>query len=94
MISPASPELHVIFGSGAVGSTLMDRLASEGKRVRVVNRRGLRDLPAGAESLPGDIADLDFARQAGTGATHIYATYNAPYDQWTTVFPALQRGAI
>jgi hypothetical protein len=42
-------ELHVIFGTGAVGMSVMDALVGRGKRVRMVNRSGRASVPDGAE---------------------------------------------
>src|SRR5688572_24100437 len=87
-------ELHVILGAGAVGLALMEALLARGKQVRIVNRSGVKALPAGVESCQGDVASLDFARKAGEGATHVYAALNAPYAQWKEAFPPLQKGAL
>lgn len=35
-----APDLHVVFGTGPVGTTLVDELLARGKRVRLVNRGG------------------------------------------------------
>ena len=40
-------DLHVIFGTGPVGLAVMDELLRQGKRVRMVNRSGLKTAPAG-----------------------------------------------
>ena len=42
-------EIHVIFGTGPVGMSVMDELSSRGKRVRMVNRSGRADVPEGVE---------------------------------------------
>jgi nucleoside-diphosphate-sugar epimerase len=87
-------ELHVILGAGPVGLAIMEALAARGKRVRIINRTGLPALPDGAESLRGDMAGLDFARQAAAGATHIYDALNAPYAEWADLFPPLQKSVL
>src|SRR5258707_8081212 len=87
-------ELHVILGAGPVGLAIMEALAARGKRVRIVNRTGVPALPDGVESLRGNMAGLDFARQAGAGATHVYDALNATYAQWAELFPPLQKGVL
>jgi nucleoside-diphosphate-sugar epimerase len=87
-------DLHVIFGTGPVGLAVMDELVSQGKRVRMVNRSGLKTAPAGVESLSGDVTNLDFARQAASGATVVYFALNAPYTDWVRQFPPLQKGVL
>ena len=90
----AAVELHVILGAGLVGLAVMETLNARGKRVRIVNRKGVQALPAGVENLTGDVASLDFARKAAEGATHVYDALNAPYDKWPQLFPPLQKGAV
>lgn len=38
-------ELHIIFGTGPVGTTLADELLARGKQVRLVNRSGKGQIP-------------------------------------------------
>jgi nucleoside-diphosphate-sugar epimerase len=86
-------ELHVIFGTGAVGLAVMDELLARGKSVRVVNRSG-GQFPAGVESLRGDATDPDFARRAAAGASVVYNALNPAYYQWPELFPRLQAGVL
>ena len=56
-------ELHVIFGTGAVGMSVMDELIRRGRRrVRMVNRSGRARVPHGVELVRGDATDEAFAR--------------------------------
>jgi uncharacterized protein YbjT (DUF2867 family) len=50
-------ELHVIFGTGAMGMAVMDALMQSGRRVRMVNRSGKASVPEGVEVVGGDAAD-------------------------------------
>ncbi len=48
-------ELHVVFGTGAVGMAVMDELIRRGRRrVRMVNRSGRARVPDGVEVVGGD----------------------------------------
>jgi uncharacterized protein YbjT (DUF2867 family) len=87
-------EIHVIFGTGPVGMSVMDELSSKGKRVRMVNRSGRADVPAGVEVLGGDAADPAFTREASSGASVVYFALNPPYDKWPELFPSLQDGVV
>ena len=87
-------ELHVIVGTGPLGMAVMRELRSRGKRVRVVNRRGQADVPAGVEAAQADITDLAAAREACQGATVIYNCTNAPYTEWPEKFPPIMDGII
>jgi nucleoside-diphosphate-sugar epimerase len=87
-------ELHVIFGTGAVGMSVMDELIRRGRRVRMVNRSGRARMPEGVEVVGGDATDEAFAREASEGASVVYFALNPPYDKWPELFPPLQAGVI
>jgi nucleoside-diphosphate-sugar epimerase len=88
-------ELHVVFGTGAVGMSVMDELIRRGpKRVRMVNRSGRASVPAGVEVVGGDATDEAFAREASKGASVVYFALNPPYNKWPELFPPLQAGVL
>ena len=87
-------ELHVVFGSGAIGLTLADELVARGRRVHVVNRSGRAEVPEGVEVLAGDASDAAFATAACEGATVVYQCLNPPYDKWPQLFPPLQAAVL
>ena len=88
-------ELHVIFGTGAVGMSVMDELIRRGRRrVRMVNRSGRARVPHGVELVRGDATDEAFARGASEGASVVYFALNPPYDKWPELFPPLQAGVL
>jgi uncharacterized protein YbjT (DUF2867 family) len=89
-------ELHVVYGTGPVGTTVTELLVAQGKRLRVVSRSGARKhLPAEVEMLRGDAADPADARRACAGATHVYNCTNpVDYHRWPEEFPPLQRGVL
>ena len=87
-----SDELHVIFGTGAVGLAVLDELKAKDHRVRMVNRSGTTSepLPVGVELVVGDASDPGFALQATEGASVVYQALNPPYSKWAEMFPPLQ----
>ncbi len=85
---------QVIFGSGPVGKAVMHELASRGECVRIVNRSGRLDAPAGVEVARGDAADPAATRALCRGAAVVYNCTNAPYTQWPEKFPPLQAGVL
>jgi nucleoside-diphosphate-sugar epimerase len=88
-------ELHVIFGAGPVGMSVMEALMQRsGRRVRMVNRTGEASVPEGIEVLGGDATDEAFARGASEGASVVYFALNPPYDKWPELFPPLQAGVL
>ncbi|MGX9901511.1 hypothetical protein ACW0JT_19335 [Arthrobacter sp. SA17] len=86
--------LHVIFGTGAIGLATFDALRRRGRTVRLVNRSGKADVPGDIEVAAGDATDPTFATRAARGAAVIYQTMNPPYPEWSAQFPALQSGVL
>jgi nucleoside-diphosphate-sugar epimerase len=90
-------ELHVIFGTGPVGSSAARFLLNKGLRVRMVNRSGRRpalldaDLGPDAASLlevrSADAASAGEVLAVTEGATHIYHCANVLYQDWYRVLP-------
>jgi nucleoside-diphosphate-sugar epimerase len=88
-------ELHVVFGTGAVGMAVMDELVQRGpRRVRMINRSGRARVPHGVEVVGGDATDEAFTREASEGASVVYFALNPPYDKWPELFPRLQAGVL
>jgi len=84
--------LHVIFGTGQIGTRIAAQILSRGDRVRVVSRSGT--VIAGAEAVTGDARDLGFAAQAARGADVVYDTTNPLYQHWKRDLLALGRGPL
>ena len=94
-MTPAG-EVHVVFGSGPVGRSVVGVLLAQQKAVRVVSRGGARrGLPPAVEVVPADATDPDDTTRACAGATHVYNCTNPPdYHRWPEQFPPLQRGVL
>jgi uncharacterized protein YbjT (DUF2867 family) len=80
--------LHVVFGTGQVGSALAGHLAGLGIPVRAVSRHEPPAL-AGVDWLAADVTDPEAAAGAAKGASVIYECLNAPYTEWPERFPPL-----
>jgi nucleoside-diphosphate-sugar epimerase len=88
-------ELHVVFGTGAVGMAVVDELIRRGRRrVRMVNRSGRARVPDGVQVVGGDATDVAFARGTSEGASVVYFALNPPYNKWPELFPPLQAGVL
>jgi nucleoside-diphosphate-sugar epimerase len=87
-------ELHVVFGAGQVGLALAARLMEAGIAVRAVSRRRPAALPEEMDWREADATDPEATADATKGAAVIYQCLNAPYTQWPTRFPPLQRGVL
>lgn len=91
-----SNELHVVFGTGPVGMSIMDALYAKGHSIRMVNRSGRTSepLPEGVELINGDASYKDFTSEAAQGASVIYHTLNPRYSRWVDLFPGLQASVV
>ena len=87
-------QLHVVFGTGQVGSALAVHLTGLGLAVRTVSRGRPRGLPDGADWRAADVTDPEAAADAAKGASVVYQCLNAPYNRWPELFPPLQHGVI
>jgi nucleoside-diphosphate-sugar epimerase len=86
--------LHIVFGTGQVGSALAARLAELGLAVRAVSRNRPATLADGVDWRAADVSDPEAATDAAKGAAVVYQCVNAPYTQWPELFPPLQRGVL
>src|SRR5215210_6916208 len=84
--------LHVVFGAGPVGLAVADELAKRGGRVRLVNRSGRADAPAGVEVVRGDASDPAFTREVSAGASVVYNALTPPTTGGPSFSPAAGRG--
>ncbi|MDH3607281.1 MAG: NAD(P)H-binding protein, partial [Acidimicrobiia bacterium] len=85
---------HVVFGTGPIGATLADQLATAGHKVTAVNRSGKAPTGGGVELISGDAGDAAFATSVSEGADAIYQVLNPPYTQWPELFPDLQASLL
>jgi nucleoside-diphosphate-sugar epimerase len=87
-------DVHVVFGTGAIGLALVDELAALRLPVRAVNRSGRAPVPSDVEVMAGDASNPEFAAEAAAGAAVIYQCLNPPYHRWADLFPALQNAVV
>jgi nucleoside-diphosphate-sugar epimerase len=85
---------NVVFGTGPLGLAIARQKSSSGKRVRLVNRSGKADAPAGVEVVAADVTDPAAARRASDGATGVFHCASGPYGQWTKTLPPIMNGII
>jgi nucleoside-diphosphate-sugar epimerase len=86
--------MHVVLGSGASGRAVVNALLDADKPVRVVNRSGRGDFPAGVELVGGDAFDPAFVQQVTADAAVVYNCLALPYDQWADRFLPLWESVL
>jgi nucleoside-diphosphate-sugar epimerase len=87
-------ESQVVFGTGPLGTAVARELLARGQRVRLVNRSGRGDVPAGAELVKGDATDPASARQVCQGAGVVFHCASPAYTEWPEKFPPITNGII
>ncbi|MGL5810180.1 MAG: NAD-dependent epimerase/dehydratase family protein [Nocardioides sp.] len=85
--------MHVVVGSGPLGTAVARSLLERGEQVRQVSRTG-RTVVAGAEARAADIRDTAAFRSALLGAAVVYQCAAPAYTAWTREFPDLQTSVV
>ncbi|MFF5174408.1 NAD-dependent epimerase/dehydratase family protein [Micromonospora sp. NPDC000089] len=81
--------LHVIVGSGPVGTATARLLAERGERVRVITRRGTGPDHPAVERVAADAADAERLTALSAGAVALHNCANPAYHRWATDWPPL-----
>ena len=88
-------ELHVVFGAGPLGRSVVEELVRRGKSVRVVSRSGeMAEAPQGVELVAGDLYDPAPCASLTAGAAVAYQCAQPHYWEWPQKFPPLQAAII
>ena len=89
-------ELHVIFGTGALGKWTARELIKLGKQVRVISHSGKSDprLPGGVEIVQGDAYDTSHNIEVTKGAAAVYQCAQPLYHEWAEKFPPMQKAIL
>ena len=90
-----TPNLHVVFGTGPLGRSVVNELVRRGQTVRVVSRSGqMAEAPQGVELIAGDLYSPGVVRELAQGAAVAYQCAQPRYHQWVEKFPPLQAAII
>ncbi|SCE79972.1 Nucleoside-diphosphate-sugar epimerase [Micromonospora coriariae] len=81
--------LHVIVGTGPVGTATALLLAERGEQVRVISRRGAGPEHPAIERIAADAADADRLSVLTDGARALYNCANPAYHRWPIDWPPL-----
>jgi nucleoside-diphosphate-sugar epimerase len=87
--------LHVVFGAGPLGRSVVNELVGRGETVRVVSRSGqMAEAPQGVELVAGDLYNAGVVRELAQGAAAAYQCAQPHYWEWPQKFPPLQAAII
>jgi nucleoside-diphosphate-sugar epimerase len=84
--------LHVVVGSGPVGSAVARGLLDRGEHVRVITRSGTG--VAGTDRVAANAADAERLVTLTEGAVAIYNCVNPPYHRWAQDWPPVAAALI
>ncbi len=89
-------DLHVVFGTGALGKWTARELVSLGKQVRMVSHSGKADsrIPIGVEVVQGDAYDTGRNIEVTKGAAAVYQCAQPLYHEWAEKFPPMQKAIL
>lgn len=88
-------QLHVVFGTGSLGRSVMNELVRRGQSVRMVSRSGqMAEAPQGVELRSGDLYNAGVVRDLAQGAAVAYQCAQPHYWEWPQKFPPLQAAII
>jgi nucleoside-diphosphate-sugar epimerase len=89
-------ELHVIFGTGALGKWTARELVKLGKPVRMISHSGKADsrIPAEVEVVKGDAYDTKSNIELTKGADAVYQCAQPQYHEWAEKFPPMQKAIL
>ena len=88
-------DLHVVFGTGPLGRSVVNELVRRGQRVRVVSRAARWPRPRRASKLrSGDLYSPALVRELTQGAAVAYQCAQPHYWEWPQKFPPLQAAII
>ena len=92
----AQNELHVIFGTGALGKWTARELIKLGKQVRFISHSGKADprLPKGVEVVKGDAYDTKHNIEITKDASAVYQCAQPQYHEWAEKFPPMQKAIL
>ena len=90
-----SNDLHIVFGAGPLGRSVINELAKQGKRTRVITRSGkMPNAPDKVEVISGDAYDSNNVRELTKEASVVYQCAQPGYTEWVEKFPPLQKAII
>lgn len=89
-------ELHVVFGTGALGKWTARELVKLGRQVRMISHSGKADsrIPAEVEVVQGDAYDTRHNIEVTKGAAAVYQCAQPQYHEWAEKFPSMQKAIL
>ena len=87
-------QIHVVLGSGVVGSRLASRLGGAGNRVLLISRTESGSAIPNVEKIKVDASSFSSLISAAPKANFIYNCINPPYNKWDKEWPRINKAVI
>ena len=87
-------EINIICGTGPLGLAVMNELLSQNRKVTMINRSGVAQVPKGVSVIKADIHNFTSILSACKGATRIYNCAKPDYTKWDTDFIPIIKNLI
>lgn len=84
-----SRQLHIVVGSGPIGSAIARNLTEGDHQVRIITRSGSGPAGTGAELVAADASDTSAMARLTEGAAAVYNCANPPYHRWPELWPPI-----
>ncbi|MCJ7513053.1 MAG: NAD-dependent epimerase/dehydratase family protein [Anaerolineales bacterium] len=88
-------QVHVVFGTGPLGRSVMQELLARGRTVRMLSHSGtMAETPAGVQVAAADLYDPASVRRMVQDAAVAYQCSQPKYHEWPQKFPPLQAAIL
>jgi nucleoside-diphosphate-sugar epimerase len=95
MNNASNTDLHVVLGgTGGAGSAIVRELLRQGKTVRGISGRPVKQTVEGLESVQADITDSKQVAALTAGASVVYHAAQPAYTRWLEEFGAMNEAII
>lgn len=86
--------IHVVVGSGTVGTNLAKKIGANGESVLLLSRSNNRAELENVKRVKADAASFSSLIAAAPKADYIYNCANPPYNKWTEEWPPINNSLI
>ncbi|MBU3692800.1 MAG: NAD-dependent epimerase/dehydratase family protein [Candidatus Nanopelagicaceae bacterium] len=86
--------MHIVVGSGTVGTHLAKRLGETGESVLLLSRTNNRTELKNVKRIQADAASFSSLITAAPQADYIYNCVNPPYNKWEELWPPINQALI
>ena len=87
-------EIHIVVGSGTVGTNLAKRIGATGESVFLLSRSTNRPEIENIKRIQADAASFSSLIAAAPKADYIYNCVNPPYNKWEEQWPPINQALI